>query len=310
MTDTRRPLEPAASGPSAAPSTAATLELGRIEARRALRSLPFWAGLAATGLYLVRLTGGGEWQAESYQIAGAVAFGPACAGIFVAAVMSASRDQAAELPLAEEAALGAERRAVAHLLGVLAHVLVLALTVTALALVTRVQGGFWIGDAESRIDDALHSPVELLQPVLAAAFAGALGVAVGRATRLRLAAAVTGGLAWMLGSVIYWVWQSVPLRYVTALQTQPIEIDLPAGTTPADMPGLQLSAPDRYQDAWRWVVVDHTMAAWHDVYLLALVMVCSGLAVRGRTGRAVGAIGALVAIGAVVMQVRSVPVPA
>ena len=292
-----------------APSTAATLELGRLEARRALRSVPFWVGLAATGLYFTQAGGGGEWQAQTYQLVGTVAFGPACAGIFVAAVMAASRDHVAELPLAEEAALGAERRAVAHLVGVLAHVLVLALVVAALVVVTRVEGGFWIGDGETRIDDALHTPAELLQPILAGAFAGALGVALGRATRLRLAAAVIGGLAWLLGSVVYWAWQGAPLRYLTALQVQPIEVDLPAGTLPADVPGLQLSAPDQYQEAWRWVVVDQAMAAWHDLYLFALVLVFGGLAVRGRAGRVAGSIGVLMAVGAVVMQIRSVPVP-
>ena len=305
MTAVPAPLHAAA----AAPSTAATIELGRLEARRALRSVPFWVGLAATGLYFTQATGGGEWQAQTYQLVGTVAFGPVCAGIFIAAVMAASRDHVAELPLAEEAALGADRRAVAHLVGVLAHVLVLVLVVAALAVVTRVEGGLWIGDAETRIDDALHSPAELLQPILAGAFAGALGVAIGRATRLRVAAAVTGGLVWLLGSVVYWAWQGAPLRYLTALQAQPIEVDLPPGTLPADVPGLQLSAPDQYQEVWRWVVVDQAMAAWHDLYLVALVIVFGGLAVRGRTGRAVAAIGGLLAIGAVVLQIRSVPVP-
>ena len=305
MTDTHVRSE---IGPSA-PSTAATLELGRLEARRALRSAPFWVGLAATGLYFVQVAGGASWQSETYQIAGSVAFGPACAGIFVAAVLAGSRDHASELPLAEEAALDADRRAVAHLLGVLAHVMVVVLVVAALAVVTRTEGGFWVGDGDSRIDDAVHSPAELLQPVLAAAFAGALGVAIGRATRLRIAAAITGGLAWLLGSLVYWAWQGTPLRYVTVLQVQPIEVDLPAGTTPADLPGVQLSAPGQYQDAWRWVVVDQAMVAWHDVYLLALVLVAGGLAARGRVGRAVGAIGALLAVGAVVLQIRSLPVP-
>jgi len=305
MTDMSMPIE---IGPGA-PSTAATLELGRLEARRALRSVPFWVGLAATGLYFFQVTGGGNWQSETYQIAGSVAFGPACAGIFVAAVLAGSRDHAAELPLAEEAALDADRRAVAHLLGVLTHVAVLVLVVAALAIVTRIEGGFWIGDGASRIDDAVHSPAELLQPILAGAFAGALGVAIGRATRLRFAAAVTGGLVWLLGSLVYWAWQGVPLRYVTVLQVQPIEVDLPTGTAPSDMPGMQLSSPDQYQDAWRWVVVDQAMVAWHDVYLFALVLVAGGLAVRGRAGRVVGAIGALVAVGAVVLQIRSLPVP-
>jgi hypothetical protein len=285
----------------------ATVELGRLEARRALRAVPFWVGLAATGLYLLQVSGGPTWQSESYQMVGTVAFGPLCAGIFVAAVFSGSRDRAAELPLAEEAALDAPHRSAARLIGVLAHVAVVALIVATVAIATRVEGGFWIGDGDTRIDNAVHTLPELIQPILAAALAGAAGIAVGRSTRMRSATAIAGGVLWMLSSLVYWVWQSVPLRYVTVLQTQPVEVELPRGVLPTDMPGMQFSSPGEFQDAWRWVVVDAAMAAWHDVYLVALVLVCVGLAIRGRGGRVLGTVGALAAVGAVVAQVVVAP---
>lgn len=303
MSDTQFDLGPGATR-SLRP---ATVELGRLEARRALRAVPFWVGSAATGLYLLQVAGGPTWQSESYQMVGTVAFGPLYAGIFVSAVLAGSRDRAAELPLAEEAALDARHRSAARLVGVLTHVAVVALIVAITAIATRIEGGFWIGDGDTRIDDALHTPPELLQPILAAALAGTAGIAVGRATRLRSATAIAGGLLWMLSSLIYWVWQSVPLRYVTALQAQPIEVELPRGTLPTDMPGMQLSSPGEFQDAWRWVVVDAAMAAWHDVYLFALVLVCVGLALRGRSGRVLGSVGALAAAGAVVAQIVVAP---
>ncbi|MHB1137345.1 MAG: hypothetical protein ACYC2O_00210 [Microthrixaceae bacterium] len=107
---------------AAPPSRGATLELGRIEARRALRSVPFWVGLAATLLYLGEGASDQGWQSGAYQIVGSAAFGPVCAGIFVSAVLAGSRDRAAVLPMAEEAALGEGQRAVARLLGVVAQV--------------------------------------------------------------------------------------------------------------------------------------------------------------------------------------------
>jgi hypothetical protein len=88
---------------AAPPSRAAVLELGRLEAGRSLRSVPFWLGLAATGLYFLNGADGPAWQSETYQLTGSVAFGPVCAGIFVAAVLAGSRDRAAEVALAEVA---------------------------------------------------------------------------------------------------------------------------------------------------------------------------------------------------------------
>jgi len=293
---------------AAPPSRAAVRELGRIEAGRALRSAPFWLGLAATGLYFLNGADGPAWQSETYQLTGSVAFGPVCAGIFVAAVLAGSRDRATEVGLAEESPLDEGHRAAARLLGMLAQVAIVALVATAVAVITRVEGGFWIGNGSSRIDDAVHSWPELVQPVLAAAFAGASGIAIGRAVRVRTAVAVGGGLVWLLGSVVYWVWQNVPMRYVAVLQVQPIEVELPVGVDPSDLPGAQFSAPGEFQDAYRMVVVDQAMAAWHDLYLASLVLVCVALAVRGRWGRSLGVIGAIGAVVAVVLQIDSVPV--
>ncbi len=293
----------------ARPSLAATVELGRIEARRALRSAPFWIGLATTCLYLRDGVSDQGWQSSAYQIVGSAAFGPVCAGIMVAAVLAGSRDRAAEIPLSQEAPLDAGQRAAARLLGVLAQVGVVALVALAVPVVSRIEGGFWMGDGASRIDDAVHSVPELLQPVLAAALAGAGGVAIGRVARARAAVAVAGGLAWLLGSLVYWVWQAPPVRYVALLQAQPIEVPLPSAVYPSDL-GLDgpFSAPGEYQDTYRMVVADHAMAAWHDVFLLGLVLVCVGVAVRGRAGRVLGVLGALGAVAAVVVQARIAPV--
>ncbi|MHB1137344.1 MAG: hypothetical protein ACYC2O_00205 [Microthrixaceae bacterium] len=175
---------------------------------------------------------------------------------------------------------------------------------------TRLEGGFWMGDGSSRIDDAVHSFPELLQPVLAAALAGAGGVAIGRVARARAAVAVAGGLVWLLGSVVYWVWQAPPMRYLALLQAQPIEVPLPDGVVPSDLPGPSgpFSAPNDYQDGYHLVVADQAMAAWHDLYLAGLVMVCVGLAVRGRSGRVIGTLGAVATVAAVLVQVRIAPV--
>ena len=63
-----------------------------------------------------------------------------------------------------------------------------------------------------------------------------------------------------------------------------------------------LSAPGEFQDYWARLVVSPAMAAWHDVYLVALTLLAVAVAVPGRTRRWLLVAGALLAVVAVLMQ--------
>ena len=111
-----------------------------------------------------------------------------------------------------------------------------------------------------------------------------------------------------MGSVA-WAFQARPVAYVTLLQVQPFSqrID-PLGFNPQRIPaGWLVTAPDAFESRWRHVIIDQTVAAWHDAYLVGLILLATGLAVRGRRGRVVAVAGLALAIAAAVAQAFVAP---
>lgn len=116
----------------------------------------------------------------------------------------------------------------------------------------------------------------------------------------------------MLGSLfgmVTWAWEAPPVRYVTPVQTQPIEQTIGGpGANPATFPDhWLLSAPDEYDAEWDRVIVHQPMAAWHDVYLVGLALAAAGFAIRGRGGRRALVAGVLVATLGVAAQAVVAP---
>ena len=77
---------------------------------------------------------------------------------------------------------------------------------------------------------------------------------------------------------------------------------------PASFPASWLlSAPGDYQDFWGRIIISPQLAAWHDIYLVALTMLLVAAAVPGRPRKPLLVAGGLVAVGAVLMQLAVAP---
>ena len=288
-------------------TSASIRTLGWIEARRYLRRISIWVGLGVTVLFLLLPSQG--WSGDSYATKGVGAFSPLILGVFIAAVRTGNRDRRGDAsPLAEEAPLDASNRAVARLLGLAAPVGVCVITVIGVLIASRIEGGYWIGENPRRTDSAQHSFLELLQPPLLVALAGAIGVAAGRALRHVLIAIVAGGVFWMFAFVGSWAWNTQPLHTIAVIQTQPITIDLGPGIVAEQLPTNWLAnAPDEHDANWRRELVHLPTVAGHNLYLLGLLGVASGLAVRGLWGRRLAFGGLAAAVAGVAIQLAIMP---
>lgn len=302
MSDAATAAAPVASG---RPHRAATAALARLEAARTARSPWLWGGLVLTA-WAALATGGADFQSGRYALATS-AWSALALGVFLHAVEAGGRDRTRGA-LAPAAPVADRQRTVARLLGLWPALAVAVAAVVAAAVAERVEGGYWMGDGASRVDDAVHGPLELLQPIALVVLAGAVGVAAGRVTARRGLVSGLGAMAAVALGFLSWAWQWSPARYVTAVQVQPVEVDLPAGFDVAAAPdGWLLAAPDRYEGAWRRVIVSEAMAGWHSAYLLGLAMLAAGVAVRGRPGWALALAGVGVAAVGVVAQVLVAP---
>ncbi len=284
-------------------------QLARIESSRMLRSAPIWIGLALT--VLLAVTGAlseEEWSAQKYNSLVPLSVFPLTIGAFIAGVRSGNRDRSHRRPpLSEEAALDGDERAWARLSSLLVPVGMAALAMLVIGVASRIEGGFWIGDSPRRTDTALPSVFELVQPVLSVAVTGAAGLAIGRAVRRSGPAIVIGGAALFFSGLAYWIWNSAYAYSTALMQIQPLEVDLPASTNPSAVPEDWLvNRPNEYS-GWRRSIVHTPTVIFHNLYLLGLVGLFSGLALRHRPRARMIAAGAAVAVLAVIAQLAVSP---
>jgi hypothetical protein len=283
----------------------AIVELARLEARRHLTGAALWLGV----LGLVYFGLGSrwiDWQAGVYE-AFPRNFLPLVVATFVAGVRAGGRDRHADLPpLAEETPLDDDARAVGRLLGMAPFVAVTALLVVGIESGIRIEGGHWMGNPPGRTDTAVHTVAELLQPMAMVLLAAAAGIAAGRTFRQRLPITALGLILAFIMGMVWWLFQVIPLAYVTLIQTQPVRQF--AGWSAAGtrtFPDDWLLAYDDYEHVWTHVYVDQPMIAGHVVYLLGWAAVCTGGSVRGRLGRKWLWIGAATVVLGVVVQLAA-----
>lgn len=278
-----------------------------VEARRTATSPAVWIGIAVS-TYFLWASRDVDFSAGTYQ-ASSASFAGAAAGIVALGVVVGGRDR--ELPggpLAADAVVGDDERATARLLGMWPAVLAASAFTAVVFAVERITGGHWIGDRPGVVSDVVHGPAEMLQPVLLFVLAATAGVAAGRATAQRALVAVLGVVVVGTFGFFSWAWQWRPAIFLTPVQVQPIEIDLGPAVDPMSLPrSWRLSAPDLYHRNWARVVVDSTMAAWHDVYLLGLAAICAALAIRRGPARVLAAVGVGLTVLGVVAQVVVAP---
>lgn len=274
--------------------------LSALEAKRYLRRASIWIGLAVTVFFAIQVE---DWSGGSYATKIPVCFGPLAFGTYIAAVKSGARDRNGPLPeLAPGSPIGAEGRAIARLAGLVVPVGLSVLAVAVIAIASRIEGGFWIGDlAGHRTDTARHSWIELLEPPLIVAFTGAVGVAAGRAAR-RLIPLVAGTFFWFVCYGVAWALNIPGLHVIAPMQVQPMRVRLSAGVSPLAAPASWLiERADEYDPARR-VLVHLPTVAGHDIYLLGLIVLWSGFAIRADSGRRLAVLGAITAVAGVAVQ--------
>jgi len=277
-----------------------------LEARRSLTAPWLWLGVALTAWFAYN-SSGATFAAGDYH--GLMAsFAGVTSGLFILGVNAGGRDHAIGGPVAPEAAVDADERALGRLLGLWPAVSIAVLFSVVVFVVQHVEGGMWIADLPQGANQAVFSLVEMMQPPILFVLASAAGVALGRATAHRAIVAVAGALVITAMGFVYWAWQWTPAVWVTLIQAQPIEVDLGKDFVPADAPTTwMLSYPDRYQPSWGRVLVHQAMAGWHLVYLVGIAAAFTGLAIRGRRGRAAVVAGTVVAVAAVIVQIIVTP---
>ena len=285
--------------PGVSPRTLAAVEL-----RRQLRRPIIWIGFVLTIVILVGSTT--DWSSGSYdeKILG---FQPLVLATLICGYLTSSRDQ--RQVLVEDAPLDPNDRTIARLVSVTVPVVMSVAIVVGIAVVSRIEGGFWIGDEPRRTDSALHSVLELFQPPLLVALAGMFGVAAGRASRGRAIAIMTlGMLVWLFSFPGYWVTNIPPVHAFALVQTQPLTIDLESGVSPEQLPENWLvEAPGEFSGVWKRRLVHQPTIAGHNLYLLGLIAVVAGASIRTRTGRRLAVTGASLAIGGIIIQLALMP---
>jgi hypothetical protein len=278
---------------------AAVRRLAWIEGVRALRHPAPWIGLLLSVGWAISAFDQ-TWAAARYE--GLLAsVSPLLLGVSLASVSAFGREH---VPVADDAPMSPAGRSAARLLGGAALVGLVALAVAAVSVWLGLRGGLELGDEPGRTAHAYYSLPELLQPVLLACFAVALGAAVVHVVRQRLAASIALFLFWFLVGGTYWMFNGSVARWLAVVQAQPVPIVAgPSKTDPTTFPSSWLlSAPGEFQDHWARLVASPAMAGWHDLYLVALTMLAAAVAVPGRTRGWLAVAGALVAVGAVLMQ--------
>lgn len=280
--------------------------LARIEARRILRAPAVWMGILLwLGAGAAVLASEPGWSSAQYQ--GLQATAPFLAiGVSVAAAYAAARERAG---VAEDAPMSTEDRAAARLVGGLAAVAVVAVVVGAAALWLRLSGGVPLGGEPGRTLHAHFSLPELLQPVALCVLAVAAGAAATRVLRHPLAGSIALFVLWFVAGPAYWTVNGPVLRWFAPLQVQPYNVEVaPPTVDPLTLPSSWLlEGPGPFQPYWARLVVVPELAAWHDLYLVALALLAAAVALPGRYRRPLAVVGAVLVVVSVVLQARVSP---
>lgn len=275
--------------------------LARVEAGRMLRSPAPWIGIALwAAATVLTLTSAPRWVSSQYmELTASITF--LALGVSIAAAHAFGRERT---NVSEEASMPADQRAAGRLLGGLSLVGLVAVVVAVGAAWLRMSGGIPLGVEPGRTMHAHFSLPELLQPVLVAAFAVALGAAVVHLVRHPLPASIVLFVMWFIAGPAYWTVNGPVLRWITPVQIQPLSIEVaPAHSDPLSLPATWLlEGPGPYQDYWARIVVVPQLAGWHDLYLVALTLLTAAVALPGRYRRPLVAVGAVLAVVAVVLQ--------
>lgn len=264
------------------PRRTAVGPLARLEASTMLRRASIWIGAALSVLLIVTSAlAQEEWSSQKYTALVPLGVFPMTIAAYVAGVRSGNRDRSPDGgALADEAPLGGDERATARLASLIVPAAFVAAAMLIVGLVSRIEGGFWVGDGRFRTDSALHSIFELMQPSLIVTVVGAAAIAIGRGVVRAGPAIVIGVVVLFASASLYWVLNTGYASAIALTQVQPLD-------------GLD--------------VIHIPTVIFHDLYLVGLVCLFAGLALRGAARpRLVLGGGALAAVS-VAVQLAVMP---
>jgi hypothetical protein len=276
------------------------------EARRLLRSPFLWVGVALAAAFTwATVQQPDDWSGARYQAA-PILVGPL---LVVVSILVAGSFHRERLGVSAEAPVGEAVRATGRLVGALAPVAVVAALTAAGAVWVRGQGGLDIGDEPGRTLHAQFTLPELLQPVVLALLAVAVGAAAGRRLRHRATATLVLFVGWFPFVTVSWAFQSRHITPFSIVQTQPVSVPVgPIAANPLDFPASWLlTQPGQYQDHWARQFVSAQLAACHDVWLLGLTCLFLALALPRHRRGILLAVGGLLASGGVALQYAVIP---
>lgn len=286
----------------ARPSPLAVRQLARTEWVRQCRHPAVWLGLVATVVLMT--VPAGDWSGGSYEQA-PVALLPLALAALVAGAGAGRRDRG--VPLAEAAPVERCERAIARLAGLSVPVVLAAIVALGLAVVSRIEGGYWIGEGPRRTDVALHSAAELIQLPLVVALAATCGLLAGRRGGMVVVAVACVVCLFTFG--LWWMTNAPPLYTVTPVQVMPLGVDLEPGITMSDTdPSWLVDYPTDYRRVYQRRVVHQPTVIGHDVYLIGLIAVGAGTVVGGPRGTRLLGWGAVIGTAGVVYQLLVMPI--
>lgn len=297
-----------ATGTKTAPPSAVSIRaLSIIEAGRYVTSPSLWIGLILSVCFVVLPNN--DYSGQAYGDWIPLSVGPFAFGVYLAALRIGGRDRRTDRPaLAEESPLDASERTIARLMGLTVPILIALLGVIVLAIVAKVDGGFWIGDPPRRTDRATHTMLELLQPPLLVANLGAAGVAIGRSVRRITPAVIIGFAIWFTFVLLWWAWNIPGLHVLAPVQLQPLSIPLGGVTDPNALPtGWLVDIPNEHNALFRRQVVHAPTVLGHHLYLFGVLGLWSGAAIRHSFGRRLMVGGLIVAAAGVAFQLGVSP---
>lgn len=277
------------------------LALARPEARRLLRSPLVWVGLALTVLFTwTTMAAPDQWSGARYTVA-PVLVGPWLAMMSFAVAGSFHRERA---DLAADAPVGEEVRSLGRLGGAAVLVLLVAVATVVGGAAARWHGGFDLGDEPGRTLHAHFSWPELLQPVVLAMFAVAVGAAAGRRFAHRATATLALFIGWFPFVMVGWAFQSRAVTPFSILQIQPVSLRVgPVDADPLSFPSTWLlGAPGEYQDHWARLLVSVPLGVGHNLWLLGLTSLFLAVALPRRIRGTLLGVGAVLAVSGVVLQ--------
>lgn len=277
------------------------LALARPEARRLLRTPLVWIGLALTVFFTwAVMRSPDDWSGARYMVA-PVLVGPWLATLSFAVAGSFHRERSG---LAADAPVGEEVRSVGLLGGAAVLVLLVAVVTAVGGVAARWHGGFDLGDEPGRTLHAHFSWPELIQPVVLAMLAVAVGAAAGRRFAHRATATLALFIGWFPFVMVSWAFQSRAVTPFSILQIQPVSLRVgPVDADPLSFPSTWLlSAPGEYQDHWARLLVSVPLGVGHNVWLLGLTCLFLAVALPRRLRAVLLGVGSALAIAGVALQ--------